>query len=71
VLQKIAGLIVGLQQPFYPFAQFLVSPAGAFQASRALAWRQLEGFSKDRHIAIGGIVHEIMRITLYPWLLRS
>jgi hypothetical protein len=62
LLQKIANVIVGFQQPFDPLAQFLVSAARTFQVSGALADRQLEGFRKDGHIPIGGTVHEIMRI---------
>jgi hypothetical protein len=70
MLQKIASVIMGIQQPFDPLAQFRVSAASTFQVSGALADRQLEGFSKDHHIPIGGTVHEIMRIKLYRWRLR-
>lgn len=50
-----------LQEGLDLAAQFKVFAASQIQIGGTCASGQLEGFSKDRHVTIGGIAHEIMR----------
>jgi hypothetical protein len=67
MFQKIADLLMPIEQGLDSTAHFAIAAASALQKGSAFTGRQLDGFSEDRHVKIEDTVHQVLRIVPYTF----